>query len=82
MRAVHEANLKIPDDIAFVGFDDLPNAIYSDIQLTTIRQPVVNFGIQAVETLIDLIENGINPPRHIILDTKLIIRESCGSSRR
>jgi len=46
--------------------------------LTTIRQPVIQFGIQAVETLIDLIENGINPPRHIIMDTELIIRRSCG----
>ena len=82
MRAVIEANLNIPEDVAFVGFDDFPNAIYSDIQLTTVRQPVVQFGIQAVETLIDLIENGINPPRHIILDTELIIRESCGASHR
>jgi len=82
MRAVAEANLNIPEDVAFVGFDDLPIATYSDIQLTTVRQPVVQFGILAVETLIDLIENGIKPPRHIILDTELIIRESCGGSHR
>ena len=82
MRAASDANLNIPEDIAFVGFDDLPNAVFSDIQLTTVRQPVVRFGIQAVETLIDLIENGINPPRHIILDTELIIRDSCGASHR
>jgi len=82
MRAVNEANLKIPEDIGFVGFDDLPIATYSNIQLTTIRQPVVQSGIRMVETLIDLIENGINQPRHIIMDTELIVRESCGSSRR
>ena len=81
MRAVDEASLKIPEDIAFVGFDDLPIATYSDIQLTTVRQPVVQFGICAVETLIDLIENGISQPRHIIMNTELIIRESCGASR-
>lgn len=82
MRAARDAGLRIPEDIAFVGFDDLPIATLSDIQLTTIRQPVVSFGAKAVETLIDLIENGINPHRHIILDTELVIRESCGASHR
>jgi LacI family transcriptional regulator len=82
MRAVREAGLRIPEDIAFVGFDDLPLATLSDVRLTTVRQPVVQFGFKAVEVLIDLIENGIEPPRHIIMDTELIIRESCGASRR
>jgi LacI family transcriptional regulator len=81
MRAVREAGLKIPDDIALVGFDDLPIATLSDVQLTTVRQPVIQFGIKAVEILIDLIENGINPPRRIIMDTELVIRESCGAKR-
>jgi LacI family transcriptional regulator len=81
MRAVRDAGFRIPEDIAFVGFDDLPIAILSDIQLTTIRQPVVSFGEKAVEILIDLIENGIHPPRHIIMDTELVIRDSCGATR-
>jgi hypothetical protein len=55
MRAVRDAGLCVPDDIAFVGFDDLPLAPLSDVQLTTIRQPVVPFGVKAVEVLIDLI---------------------------
>jgi len=82
MRAVREAGLRIPEDVAFVGFDDLPLASQADIQLTTVHQPVVQFGIQTVELLIDLIENGINPPRHIIMATELIIRDSCGASHR
>jgi LacI family transcriptional regulator len=81
MRAVREAGLKIPDDIALVGFDDLPIATLSDVQLTTVRQPVIQFGIKAVEILIDLIENGVKPPRRIIMDTELVIRESCGAKR-
>jgi len=81
MRAVRDAGLRIPEDIAFVGFDDLPIATFSDTQLTTIRQPVISFGAKAVEILIDLIENGNNPPRHIIMDTELVIRESCGATR-
>jgi LacI family transcriptional regulator len=81
MRAVREAGFRVPDDIAFVGFDDLPLAALPDPQLTTIRQPVVQFGLKAVEVLIDLIENGIKPPRRIIMDTELIIRGTCGAPR-
>ena len=79
MRAVRESGLRIPDDVAFVGFDDLPIATLSDVQLTTVRQPVAQFGAKAVDTLIDLVENGIDPPRHIIMETELVIRESCGA---
>jgi LacI family transcriptional regulator len=80
MRATRESGLKIPDNVAFIGFDDFPIATLSDIQLTTVRQPVIQFGISAVELLIDLIENGIQPPRHIIMDTELVIRDSCGAA--
>jgi LacI family transcriptional regulator len=82
MRAVRDAGLRVPNNIAFVGFDDIPLATMSDIQLTTIRQPVIQFGIRAVELLIDLIENGIQPPRHIIMNTQLIIRDSCGMGKK
>ncbi len=82
IRATREAGLKIPEDMALVGFDDVSIASYADPQLTTIRQPITSFGINAVETMIDLIENGIEPPRRIIMDTELIIRDSCGASRR
>ena len=81
MRAAREAGLRIPDDLAVVGFDDLPLAHPSEIQLTTIRQPVESFGAKAVEVLLDLIENGIDPPRHIMMSTELIIRDSCGADR-
>jgi LacI family transcriptional regulator len=82
MRAVREAGLGIPEDIAFVGFDDLPFTTPINPPLTTIRQPVEKFGTIAVEILIDLIENGTEPPRRIILETELIIRESCRSMIR
>jgi LacI family transcriptional regulator len=81
MRAARESGLKIPDDIAFVGFDDLPIATLSDVQLTTVRQPVSQFGSKAVELLIDMIENGTSSPQHIILESELMIRDSSGTSR-
>ncbi|MHC1783835.1 MAG: LacI family DNA-binding transcriptional regulator [Anaerolineaceae bacterium] len=79
MRAVREAGLSIPRDVAFIGFDDLPMLI-SGPQLTTVRQPVVQFGFKAVEILIDLIENGVKPTRQVIMDTELIVRDTCGAS--
>jgi LacI family transcriptional regulator len=80
MRATREAGLEIPDDIAFIGFDDLPLATPPNPPLTTIRQPIFRFGVTAVETLIDLIENGAEPPRRIVMSTELVIRKSCGSA--
>lgn len=82
MRAVREAGLHIPEDIAIIGFDDLPMSRVSDVKLSTIRQPVVQFGENSIEILIDLIENGINPPRHVIMSTELVIRDSCGAKIR
>ena len=80
MRAIHDAGLKVPDDVAMVGFDDLPLVTPSNPSLTTIRQPVYSFGIKAVEILIDLIDNGLKPTRRVIMDTELIIRDSCGTT--
>jgi LacI family transcriptional regulator len=77
MSAIEEIHLKIPEDISIVGFDDLPIPGHGGVQLTTIRQNVPEFGMKAVETLIDLIENGKKPPQQIIMETELILRNSC-----
>jgi LacI family transcriptional regulator len=82
IRAIREAGLRVPENIAIIGFDDLPQASLSNPRLTTVRQPIVQFGAKAVETLIDLIENGIQPARRIIMDTELVIRDSCGAKQK
>ncbi len=82
IRAVREAGLHVPEDIAFVGYDDLPIASISAIKLTTVRQPITHFGIKAVEMLIDMIENGTKVANRMILGTELVIRETCGSSQK
>jgi len=81
IRAMEEAGLTVPDDVAFVGFDDIPVASLTKVKLTTIRQPITRFGIKAVELLIDLIEKGSKPARRLILETELIIRDSCGAKK-
>ena len=82
MRAAREAGHNIPADIAFIGFDDLPIATMPDPPLTTIRQPIIQFGMKAFSMLIDLIENGTKPAQSVIMDTELIIRGSCGAKLR
>ncbi|HNT76826.1 MAG TPA: substrate-binding domain-containing protein, partial [Anaerolineae bacterium] len=76
-----EAGLRVPEDMALVGYDDLPPAANAAPPLTTVHQPVLRFGEQAVEILLDILENGSVPPRRVILDTELIIRDSCGASQ-
>lgn len=82
MRAARDAGLQVPGDVAFVGFDDLPLAALPDPPLTTVHQPIYEFGVRAVEILIDLIENGSTPPRKVIMHTELIVRASCGAAPR
>jgi LacI family transcriptional regulator len=82
MRALREASLRVPEDVAVVGFDDLPQSIHSDPPLTTVRQPIYRLGSTTVDTLLDLIEYPDSSPRRIVLPTELVVRASCGSALR
>ncbi len=79
LDAISEAGLHVPEDIAIVGFDDLVPAFQATPPLTTIKQPISQFGRKAVELLLDIIARGPYPPRHILMDTELVVRESCGA---
>ncbi len=79
LRALREAGRRVPQDVAVVGFDDIPFAARSEPALTTVRQPVQRLGAVAAETLINLIREPEPRTQRIILPTELIIRESCGS---
>lgn len=78
MRAIQEVGLCIPDDIAVVGFDDIPTAANSKPPLTTVRQPIQKTGSVAAEMLIERIEHTQTQPCRIVLPTELVIRDSCG----
>jgi LacI family transcriptional regulator len=77
MRAAREAGLSVPEDVAIVGYDDLPAASQVTPPLTSIRQPTERMGSLAVDTLIDMIENPQPQTRHLMLATELIVRSSC-----
>jgi LacI family transcriptional regulator len=78
LRAIHDAGLRVPQDIAIIGYDDLPIATQLEPSLTTIRQPLQRMGMLAVETLINVIHQPQSPPQRIVIEPELILRESCG----
>ena len=82
VRAIKDAGLIVPDDIAVVGFDDLPPSRHSSPMLTTVMQPILRFGTRAGDVLIEIITNGNQPPHQTLFDTELVIRVSCGEKSR
>lgn len=79
LEALRKAGLRVPEDVALVGFDDLPSAAQSTPALTTINQPLQEKGELATHLLLDLIEGKKDRDWQILLPTQLIIRESCGA---
>jgi LacI family transcriptional regulator len=85
MGAAEQHGLSIPEDLAVVGFDDIPFSAHINPPLTTIRQPFFEMAQRAVELVIELIETprsietAPQQPLRIKLPTELIVRESCGA---
>jgi LacI family transcriptional regulator len=79
MRAMREQSLRVPEDIAIVGFDDMPTASQFNPPLTTVRQSTLKLGSSAMETLLDVIHQPEPPTRHVVIQTELVVRASCGS---
>ena len=79
LRAMKDAGLRTPEDIAVVGFDDMPFAARTEPPLTSMRQPIRRLGEIAAQTLIDMIAHPTAATRHIILPTELVVRNSSGS---
>jgi LacI family transcriptional regulator len=77
IHALYEAGLKVPEDISVIGYDDIPEAEFSDPPLTTIRQPAAEIGQAATKFLIQMIEDSNVAPKQIMFDTTLIVRSSC-----
>ncbi len=80
LRMLRETGRNVPQDVAVVGFDDLEAAALTQPPLTTVRQPIRQTGIAAVETLLDIVNNGDETVQRVILPTQLIIRQSCGAA--
>jgi DNA-binding LacI/PurR family transcriptional regulator len=77
-RAIQEFGLRVPQDIAVVGFDDVRVAQFMTPPLTTMNEPDIDHGRLAAESLMALIRGETPSQRHIQLETRLVVRESCG----
>jgi LacI family transcriptional regulator len=81
IQAIRHRGLRIPEDIALVGFDDIPLSAFVDPPLTTVRLPAYGLGWGAADLLIRLLnQEEISNPSEL-LETELIVRESCGQHR-
>jgi LacI family transcriptional regulator len=76
IQGIKESGLRVPDDIAVVGFDDIAFASFPEIGLTTVRQPKYEMGRLAADILLDSIITSTKEPKKHILEPKLIIRTS------
>ncbi len=75
LAALGRAGVRVPDDVAMVGFDDSPVARTVNPQLTTMRQPSHEQGEQMADMLLSILAGG-TPPRVTILPTELVVRDS------
>jgi LacI family transcriptional regulator len=76
IRALYDLEIKIPDDISVIGFDDIPTAEYLIPPLTTVRVYTEYMGSAAVERVLTKIKSTIKIPQKTIIPTELIERKS------
>ena len=80
-KALIEEGVSVPDDVAIVGFDDIVMASYANIPLTTIRQPAQKIGRISVDVIQKRLD-GTDVGNRSILNPTLVVRESCGASKK
>ena len=79
VAAVHERGLRVPEDVAVVGYDDIPTAPFLSPPLTTVRVPALEQGRLAGEMLLRLVHGERVPEVQVGLATHLVVRKSCGA---
>ncbi len=79
LMALHDSHLRVPEDVALVGFDDLPWADVLNPPLTVVAQNTAEIGKRAAALLLERIEEPTLPSRIEVLETTLKIRVSCGA---
>jgi DNA-binding LacI/PurR family transcriptional regulator len=82
LRALYEVGVRVPDDIAIVGFDGILLGQFTTPALTTMDQPRVEMGRLAAEMLFNLLDGNQHLPSEHVLAVQLLVRESCGAAVR
>jgi LacI family transcriptional regulator len=78
VQALHELNLRMPNDMALVAFDDLEWTTIIEPPITVIAQPVLEIGTVAGQRILARVAGDTSPAQHIRLPTELVVRASCG----
>jgi LacI family transcriptional regulator len=78
LQAIHERGVGIPEEVAIVGFDDMPWATSLRPPLTVVMQPAEDLGRAAAQLLLERLKDPKRMVRQLILPTRLIVRASCG----
>ena len=80
IKAIRESGLTMPEDLALVSFDDVDWGPYIDPPLSVVAQSAYEMGVVAVKLLLErLVHQFSGPAREVVLETKFIIRSSCGA---
>jgi DNA-binding LacI/PurR family transcriptional regulator len=82
MRALGEAELRVPQDVAVIGFDDLPESEFLVVPLSSMRQDFTAIARLSVERLVDALEGRPAQERSVVVPARLVVRESSGGPRR
>ena len=78
MRAMYDANRRVPADVSIVGFDDIPEAAYFTVPLTTVRQDFDEVGRSALTLLIEQMRTKPRASKRVVVKTALAVRSSTG----
>ena len=76
VRAVLESGRRVGDDVAVIGFDDIPAAAEQQPPLTTVRQPIPELGVAMTRLLLERISGQEPKARSTILPVELVLRET------
>jgi DNA-binding LacI/PurR family transcriptional regulator len=82
IHGLHDAGVRVPEDISVVGFDDLPESAHYLPPLTTIRQDFAALGSSAVGSLLDQVEHPNRPVPGVRVRARLVVRSSTARPRR
>ncbi|WEG18865.1 LacI family DNA-binding transcriptional regulator [Alkalihalophilus pseudofirmus] len=82
IKALKEHGFQIPEDMSIIGFDDIEVAKYVTPSLTTIEQPTIEIGTHAAKMLLTIIKDKPLDQMHVVLNSHLVIRDSCKKVNR
>jgi LacI family transcriptional regulator len=79
INALEQRGLRLPQDVALVCFDEMPDMVRLLRFLTVVAQPAYDIGVNAAQLLLSRLEAEVTlQPRHVVLPTRLLLRYSCG----